>query len=261
MTNPARERVFNVPGVVLALAALLVLIQLALAYLLTTEQTNHLLLTFAFIPLRYVATNLPGEELLTGWAPKVWSFVSYAFIHVNLNHLIFNLLWLLAFGPPIARRFGAVRFLLFYLATAAAGALAFLVSHWSSPGLMIGASASVSGAMAAAMRFVFQRGGPLGMIGSPDEASYHVPAAPLTVMLRDPRILAFLAVWFGVNLLFGIGAVTMPGLDGGTIAWEAHVGGFLAGLLAFSLFDPVRPPPSAQDSPPITINDAPIDRE
>ena len=261
MTNPPRERIFNVPRVVLALMALLVLIQLALAYLLTTEQTNHLLLTFAFIPLRYVATSLPGEELLTGWAPKVWSFVSYAFIHVNLNHLIFNLLWLLAFGPPIARRFGAMRFLLFYAATAAAGALAFLATHWGSPGLMIGASASVSGAMAAAMRFVFQRGGPLGMIGSPEAASYHVSAAPLTTMLRDPRILAFLAVWFGVNLLFGLGAVSMPGLEGGAVAWEAHVGGFLAGLLAFSLFDPMCPPPSAQDSPPTAADDPPIARE
>jgi membrane associated rhomboid family serine protease len=260
MTNPPRERIFNVPGVVLALAALLVLIHLGLAYLLSTEETNRLLLMFAFIPLRYIATSLPGEELLTGWAPKVWSFVSYAFIHVNLNHLIFNLLWLLAFGPPIARRFGAVRFLLFYAATAAAGALAFLVMHWGSQGLMIGASASVSGAMAAAMRFVFQHGGPLGMAGSPEDASYHVPAAPLTIMLRNPRILAFLAIWFAVNLLFGI-AVTLPGLEGGTVAWEAHVGGFLAGLLAFSLFDPVRPSPAAQDSPPITADDAPIDRE
>jgi len=98
------------------------------------------------------------------------------------------------------------------------------------------------------------------MASSPEDASYHVPAAPLTIMLRNPRILAFLAIWFAVNLLFGI-AVTLPGLEGGTVAWEAHVGGFLAGLLAFSLFDPVRPSPAAQDSPPITADDAPIDRE
>jgi membrane associated rhomboid family serine protease len=77
-------------------------------------------------------------------------------------------------------------------------------------------------------------------------------------MLRDPRILAYQAVWFGVNLLFGLGAVSMPGLDGGAIAWEAHVGGFLAGLLAFSLFDPVRPPPPAQDRPPTMADDFPM---
>ena len=106
---------------------------------------------------------------------------------------------------------------------------------------MIGASATVSGAMAAAMRFVFQHGGPLGSLGrGDDENSYRVPAAPLSAMLRDPRILAFLAVWFGVNFIFGMGAVSMPGMEG-TVAWQAHVGGFLAGLLGFALFDPVRP--------------------
>ena len=64
-----------------------------------------------------------------GWGPKIWTFVTYAFLHADLNHLIFNLVWLLAFGPPIARRFGAVRFLVFCRATAAAGALAHLVTH------------------------------------------------------------------------------------------------------------------------------------
>jgi membrane associated rhomboid family serine protease len=71
-------------------------------------------------------------------------------------------------------------------------------------------------------------------------------------MLRDPRILAFLAVWFGINLLFGIGAVQMPGTEG-SVAWEAHIGGFLAGLLGFTLFDPVHRnnvPDAAAATPP-----------
>jgi membrane associated rhomboid family serine protease len=70
-----------------------------------------------------------------------------------------------------------------------------------------------------------------------------VPAAPLFVALRDPRIVAFLAVWFGLNLLFGIGS--LPILDGEQpVAWQAHLGGFLAGLLAFAAFDPIGPAPN-----------------
>jgi membrane associated rhomboid family serine protease len=53
--------------------------------------------------------------------------------------------------------------------------------------------------------------------------------------------LAFLAVWFGVNLLFGLGSVSIIG-DDHSVAWQAHVGGFLAGLLLFSAFDPIAAP-------------------
>jgi membrane associated rhomboid family serine protease len=55
--------------------------------------------------------------------------------------------------------------------------------------------------------------------------------------LRDPRVLGFLAVWFGVNIVFGIGSIAI-GAEGASVAWQAHIGGFLAGLLLFSLFDP-----------------------
>ena len=98
---------------------------------------------------------------------------------------------------------------------------------------MIGASASISGFMAAAMRFAFQRAGPLGLLGRDEPSAYRVPALPLTAVLRDPRVLAFLGVWFALNLLFGLGSLS---LDGGeqAIAWQAHIGGFLAGLLLLS---------------------------
>lgn len=257
--TPPRERIFNVPGPVLALAAVLLGIHLIVEYVLSDEQTSELLSLFAFSPLRYaevVPANLPAW-----WGPQLWTFVSYAFFHANFSHLIVNLVWLFAFGPPIARRFGPTRFLAFCAATAAAGAAAHLVTHLGEFSPMIGASAAISGAMAAAMRFIFQRGGPLGMLGRDDEESYHVPAAPLSTMLRDPRILAFLVVWFGINLLFGTGAVMMPGTEG-SVAWQAHVGGFLAGLLGFSLFDPVRPsvPPAGAESSPITSGDDPTIR-
>src|SRR5262245_26535435 len=153
---------FNVPGVVLALVALLTIIHLILAFTLSVQQTNEILALFAFSPLRYVGIVLPGAILPNWWGPQIWTFVTYAFIHADLNHLIFNLLWLLAFGAPVARRFGTWRFLAFCAATAAAGALAHLITHWGELAPVIGASAAVSGTMAGAMRFVFQRRGPLG---------------------------------------------------------------------------------------------------
>ena len=49
--------------------------------------------------------------------------------------------------------------------------------------------------------------------------------------------------WFGLNLLFGIGSFSVPGVEQ-SIAWQAHIGGFLAGLVLFSWFDPVAPQPA-----------------
>jgi membrane associated rhomboid family serine protease len=65
-----------------------------------------------------------------------------------------------------------------------------------------------------------------------------VPAAPLTTALRDPRVLAFLLVWFGLNALVGLGSMSILG-EGQVVAWQAHIGGFVAGLILFALFDPV----------------------
>ena len=113
-------------------------------------------------------------------------------------------------------------------------------------GEVIGASAAISGMMAAAMRFVFQRGGPLGLLRTRDPDAYRVPAAPLAPALRDRRVFVFLVVWFGTNILFGAGTIAIPGFDQ-SVAWEAHIGGFLAGLLAFPIFDPVRDSPTEPD--------------
>jgi membrane associated rhomboid family serine protease len=92
--------------------------------------------------------------------------------------------------------------------------------------------------MAAAARFVFEPGGPLDRWRADRADADRVPAAPLIVALRNPRVVAFLAVWFGLNLLFGLGSWNFIA-ENQSVAWEAHVGGFLAGLLLFSLFDPV----------------------
>jgi membrane associated rhomboid family serine protease len=115
---------------------------------------------------------------------------------------------------------------------------------------MIGASAAISGAMAAAMRFVFQQGGPLGVFRSDDDTdAYRVPASSLSATLRDPRFLIFLVVWIGLNALFGLGTVSIGTEAGQEIAWQAHIGGFFAGLILFNAFDPA-PPPREVDTEP-----------
>ena len=204
LDEPRRERMLNVPAIVVALLVVLGARSCAaLVLVLTPAQTTEFLLLFAFIPARYDASVLPDIVWPGGWAADIWTFVTYAFIHADLSHLIFNAVWFLAFGSPVAQRFGPLRFSAFMAATAAAGAAVHLVTHFGELLPMVGASAAISGAMAAAMRFAFQRGGPLGMWRD-REAACRVPAAPLAASLRDPRVLAFLLVWFGVNILFGV---------------------------------------------------------
>jgi membrane associated rhomboid family serine protease len=232
-----REPLFNIPTVVIAVLAVLALVHIVRTLLLTNEQDIEFLLTFAFIPVRYDTSVVLGGVLPGGFGAEVWTFVTYSLIHASWTHLGMNAIWLLPFGSALARRFGATRFLIFFAVTAAAGAALHLATHPGQQYPMIGASAAISGTMAAAMRFAFQRGGPLGMLRGDDDDAYRVPAIPLSGVLSDTRVLLFLAVWFGINILFGMSSLPITGADQ-PVAWQAHIGGFLAGLLLFSWFDP-----------------------
>jgi membrane associated rhomboid family serine protease len=240
-----REPLFNIPSVLVAVLAVLVLVH-GYTLLLSEEQKQEFLLTFAFIPARYDTSNVLAS-VLPGGAADIWTFVTYALIHADWTHLAVNAIWLLPFGSAVARRFGAARFLAFFVVTAAAGAAMHLATHAGERFPMIGASAVVSGTMAAAMRFAFQRGGPLTLLGRTDEATYRVPAIPLRGVLSDMRVMLFLAVWFGINILFGLGSFPIIGEEH-PVAWQAHIGGFLAGLLLFSWFDPSPQLPPSEDS-------------
>ena len=87
----------------------------------------------------------------------------------------------------------------------------------------------------------FTQGGPLAAFRGGAEPIHQLPAVPLLTTLRDPRFLLFLAVWLGLNALFGFGTVSFGTEAGQEIAWQAHVGGFFAGLLLFTAFDPAVP--------------------
>ena len=235
LQDARHEPVLTLPRALTAYIVLLAVIHLRV--LLPPELENWTIDVFGFIPKRY-DSSLLNLAIPGGTGAKVWTFVTYSLLHANLTHLGFNVLWLLPFGSALARRFGALRFFLFLAVTAAAGALAHLVTHEHAVVPMIGASASVSGAMAAAIRFAFVRGSFLSFSRTDADTAAKVPALPLSRALRDGRVVGFLAVWFGLNIIFGIGAIGVD-TEGATVAWQAHIGGFFAGLLLFSLFDPV----------------------
>jgi membrane associated rhomboid family serine protease len=249
---PPREPILTLPGALTAYVGLLAIIHVV-RMLLPVDLDYAIIELFGFIPKRYDQTLLsmpfPG-----GTGAEIWTFVTYSLLHANLSHIGFNVLWLLPFGSALARRFGAVRFFVFMAVTAVAGAAAHLLTHAHELAPMIGASASVSGAMAAAIRFAFVRGSFLSFNRGDADAAARVPALPLFQSLRDPRVIGFLAVWFGVNIIFGVGSIAI-GTEGATVAWQAHIGGFVAGLLLFSLFDPIPrlqrtdAEPSPQDMP------------
>lgn len=206
-------------------------------WLLPEDLDRLLIYSFGFVPARYDASAFIDGVIPGGAGASIWSFFTYALIHADLMHLGFNAVWFLAFASPVARRFGPWRFLAFLAVAVAAGALAHLLTHPGALAPMVGASAAISGTMGAAARFAFEPGGPLDSWHGDRSAADRVPAAPLAVALRNPRVIAFVGVWFGLNLLFGLGSLTIAG-ENQTIAWQAHVGGFLAGLLLFAAFDP-----------------------
>ncbi|MET0968537.1 MAG: rhomboid family intramembrane serine protease [Tardiphaga sp.] len=236
LSVPAREPILTLPGALTAYVGLLIAIHVV-RMVLSPDLDDWIIEAFGFIPKRYDQTLL-SMPYAGGAGAKVWSFVSYSLLHANLSHIGFNVLWLLPFGSALARRFGALRFFVFMAVTAAAGAAAHLLTHEHALAPMIGASASVSGAMAAAIRFAFVRGSFLSFNRGDADAAARVPAQPLLQALRDRRVIGFLAVWFSVNIIFGVGAIAI-GADGASVAWQAHIGGFFAGLLLFSLFDPI----------------------
>ena len=100
---------FNVPGIILLLAVAMVVCQLMTGWI-SNDAYRAVLLNFAFIPLAYIE-NAPA--LPVPYA-RYWTPVTYAFLHGGWAHLIVNLVWMFAFGSAVARRFGLVRFLLFF---------------------------------------------------------------------------------------------------------------------------------------------------
>lgn len=231
-SDPAREPIFNAPAIIVALVGVCVAIHLVREVIGETLD-EWLVETLAFIPARYggAAAALPG-----GVAADVGSFLTHTFLHGNWMHLAINSAWLLAVGSPIARRTSAAGFLTLYFLSGAGGALLFLLFHLGQPVPMVGASGAISGLMAATMRLVFAAERPEGRLRVREEPEA-APRLSLGGTLKSRQALIAIGAWVAVNLLFGL---VLSG-DGpgspGAVAWEAHLGGFLVGLVAFDLVD------------------------
>lgn len=219
---PRGEPAFNIPGIVLVFIALCVGIHLARTWLLTPAMDFEVILAGAFIPVRY-----SGEYLID--LPAYTSPLTYSLLHGGLAHLAVNMIWLAAFGSPLATRIGPVRFVLFWCATTLAAVALHYVLHMDSNVPLVGASGAISGMMGAAARFGFRSSRAAG------RAAFEGRMLTIPQALSSRTVVTFLAVWFVINLATGL-ASGIPGVDG-AIAWEAHVGGFLAGFLAVRPFD------------------------
>ncbi len=249
-----REKILNLPPVVSWVIVALALVQVFVETI-PTETALQAYTTLAFIPARFTYLFAPDSVLramearltdvadagdiasaLQSAGRAWWTPLTYAFLHGDWTHLSVNCISLAAFGSPVARRFGAKRFLSFLAVSAIAGALMHLLFHPYDLAPVVGASAAISGTMAAVARFAFTPGAPLaerGNVSQPGNGS-----TSLRHFASNRRAMYFIVAWFGVNLLFGM----FPQAAGASslIAWEAHLGGFLAGLLLFDFFDGYR---------------------
>jgi membrane associated rhomboid family serine protease len=224
-TPPSREPVFNLPPIVVASIGLCVLLHLVRLYILSPDQDFGLLLRAAFIPIRY-----SGQFEIDIYA--LTSPITYAFLHGSVAHLVINMIWLAAFGSPLANRLGAARFTLFWVASALAAAALHYAVHPMDNGPLVGASGAISGMMGAAARFGFQIDRAQG------RAAFAGPTLPVAMVFRSRTVVTFLMIWMAINLVSGVIGFA-PGEEN-NIAWEAHVGGFLVGFLAIQYFEPRR---------------------
>lgn len=231
-TEPIEEPIFNVPRVVVAVLAVLVLVQVVRGFL-APDDDLWLVVATAFIPGRYgpAGPELPGGEMALFTSP-----FTHMLVHGDWMHLAFNAAWLLAFGGAIAERTGTARFLAFFTLCGLGGAAAFYFVNVGLMQPMIGASGAISGLMGGVLRFLFpaiDSGGFRRL----REAPRSVRLMSLGEALTDRRIIIASAVLVVLNVLTVVGFGVAQ--NGAGIAWEAHLGGYLIGIFTYGLFDNV----------------------
>jgi membrane associated rhomboid family serine protease len=143
---------------------------------------------------------------------------THIFLHGNWTHVLFNAAACLIFATPVIRAFGkgfgaTLSFLGFFLMCGVAAGLGYCLVNMSSAVQMVGASGAIYGLIGASSRIAGVRGVSGGIV-------------PLT----NPRILSSAAVWIGINLATAL-LPFLPGGQGIVIAWQAHIAGYLFGVL------------------------------
>jgi membrane associated rhomboid family serine protease len=224
--------ILNVPRVVLLVVAVLIAVH-GLFWALGESAQVWSLYALSFIPVRLGG----GDAIPYPHGAQIWTFFTYALLHADVYHLGSNSIWLLIFSTPVARRLGAWRYLLLLAGAAAAGAAAMLPGHFGEMLIVVGASASVSAALAAAIPIMFAPG---FQMGSSHTVNYEkLKVLSPQALVANPRALAFAALFLVMTLFTGA-SMAMTGtafLEERNIAWEAHLGGFISGLVLFYLLD------------------------
>lgn len=216
---------FNAPRVVTELIFALALVHAA-RLLLSPAADDLAVLWLSVVPARFAPGSGGGPPFPGGLPAAIPTLATYTFLHGSILHLLVNSVWLLALGSGVARRLGAGRFLAFYFLCGALAALVYIAANPGSTTPMIGASGAVSGLMGGAVRF-------LAPVGQSQGSRF---GKERLASILDRRVIVLFVLWFALNFLFGQGG--FGALTGGhPVAWEAHVGGFVAGLLLFGLFD------------------------
>lgn len=229
--SPTREPVFLLPAAVTVLAGLLVAIHLASTLVLNQEGQIELMFWFAFQPYRIVLMfEEPGLGL-----PLLWTPFTHALLHAGWDHLLFNTAWLVIFATPVARRYGAGTMLGLFLVSAAAGAALFAATTLYEGIYLVGASGGVAGLTGAAIRFIFQ---PILMGRHPETGEPVMLGrrlASIGEVFANPPSRYFALIWLVLNA--AVPLVPMVTGQSLAVAWQAHLGGFLAGFLLVGLFE------------------------
>lgn len=219
------------PFVVYAIIAINVLVffyQLSLPL----DAGMELAYRYGMVPMRYFN---PLWGAINNLSPdNYWPFLTAAFMHGGWLHIIINMWTLFIFGSSLEGRMGPMPFLVFYLCCAVASTFAHGYFNQTSEAPVIGASGAVAGVIGA-YAFTYPRA----------RVTLLVPIIIIPLVFSIPAV-AFAAVWFGIQVLQGAWDLASPNVGDG-IAWWAHIGGFVTGLVLLPLFLLFAPaPPEAR---------------
>ena len=164
----------------------------------------------------------PGMRCLVDAAPQYWTVITSMFMHGGWFHLIGNMLFLWVFGNNIEDAMGHAKFLIFYLlcGTAAAATQTFMSPHSVVP--MVGASGAISGVLGAYLLLY------------PRVRVHTLIILPIYITTVALPAYVMLGYWAILQLLSGVAALSE--IDKGGVAFFAHVGGFVAGVVLLRLF-------------------------
>lgn len=197
--------------IIIALNVLIFLTELTQGHNLT-----KFIYTYGLVPARY---SVPELAHYFSPAQQVLAFFSFMFIHGGFLHLLGNMWSLFIFGDNVEDRLGPIRYLLFYLLCGWASGMVHLFMNWDSNVPTIGASGAIAGVMGAYL------------VSFPSSRILtFIPIFFLPYFIEIPAFF-FLGLWFVFQFLYAAGG---PAQSSG-IAWWAHIGGFLSGIIFLKL--------------------------